>query len=78
MKEITINDCIELRNKFEKYCETAEQHESVMLIVIESSLKNTVDKMIECGKVDDQQYVKTIFRLTLKAIGEDYSDFEME
>ena len=33
MKEITVQDCLELKNKFDQYCQTAEQHEFPMLAI---------------------------------------------
>ena len=42
MKMITVKDCEDLREKFEKYCETAEQHQFPLLLMIDIMMQKTM------------------------------------
>ena len=42
MKKITIEDVLELKEKFDKYLITAEQHEIIILAMIDLKLNNTI------------------------------------
>ena len=77
MKEITIEDVFELKEKFDKYLITAEQHEFVILTMIDLKLNNTI-KMIQSNnnEIKDQKEARAMFRTILKVIGEDYSEYE--
>lgn len=75
MKVITVDDCIKLQKKFNKYAETAEQHEFVLLAMIQFKLDPSIEKIIKDNKVENQKEARAMFRVVLKAIGEDYSDY---
>lgn len=75
MKEITIKDCIDLKDKFLKYTETAEQHEFPLLLMIHLKLDNTIEQYEREGQITDQVDARAMFRVVLKIIGEDYSDY---
>lgn len=78
MKRITVDDCYELEKEFRTYCETAEQHEFVALLMIDMKLGSSVKKFAEESKngiVLDQRTANTMFRVVLKVIGRDYSEY---
>ena len=45
MKIITIEDCRNLKNKFERYCETAEQYEFVPLTILQMKIDNSSNEI---------------------------------
>lgn len=75
-KEITVQDCDELYDKFKKYTETAEQHEFPRLAMIHFKLKKTLAQIHTSGIVKDQKEARAMFRVVLKTIGEDASAYE--
>lgn len=78
MKRITVDDCYELEKEFRTYCETAEQHEFATLLMIDMKLGSSVKKFAEESKdgiVLDQRTANTMFRVVLKVMGRDYSEY---
>ena len=75
-KDITVQDCEELVKKFIAYTETAEQHEFATLIIIQSALLKTMREIRKTGKVASQKDARAMFRVVLKTIGEDCSEYE--
>ncbi len=75
-KEITIQDCEKLFEKIMEYTDTAEQHEFPRLVMIHMMLKKTLTKIATAGAVEDQKDARAMFRVVLKTIGEDYSEYE--
>lgn len=77
MKEITVEDIFELKEKFDKYLITAEQHEIVTLAIIDLMLNKTI-KSIQSNnnEIKDQKEARAMFRVILKTIGKDYSEYE--
>lgn len=78
MKVITVQDCEELKQKFDKYCETAEQHEFGKLIIVGLPLDLTVKKIRAAGEVADQKDIRAMFRVVLRTIGEDPTEYQEE
>jgi hypothetical protein len=74
-KEITVQDCEELVKKFITYTETAEQHEFPILIIIQTKLYKTMREIHKTNKVTDQKEARAMFRVVLKAIGKDASEY---
>ncbi len=72
--DITVEDCVALREKFIKYIDTAEQHEFPMLFMIHRMLNSTIEK-IKIHGITDQKDMRAMFRVVLKTIGEDYSAY---
>lgn len=75
-KEITVQDCEELVKKFIAYTETAEQHEFATLVIIQSALLKTMREIRKTHKVTSQKEARAMFRVVLKAIGEDASEYK--
>jgi hypothetical protein len=75
-KEITVQDCEELVKRFIEYTETAEQHEFPILIIIQTKLYRTMHEIHKAREVTDQKEARAMFRVVLKAIGEDASEYE--
>ena len=78
MKQVTIEDCLELQKLFEKYCETAEQHEFIKLILIQSRMDKYISRLQQVDKIENQSQANAMFRVVLGAIGKDFSDYEEE
>lgn len=76
MKEITIADCQQLRERFLKYCDSAEQHQFPMLAMIHIRMNATIEALEKAGKVENQKDIRAMFRVVLKVIGEDFSEYE--
>lgn len=74
-KVITVQDCDELYAKFKKYTETAEQHEFVILAMINKMLDMTMIHIHAFNEVTDQKEARAMFRVVLKAIGQDASEY---
>lgn len=78
MKQVTVADCLELRKLFEKYCETAEQHEFITLALIQSRMDKYISRLQQVGNIENQNEANAMFRVVLGAIGKDFSDYEEE
>ena len=78
MKVITVQDCEELKQKFDKYCETAEQHEFPILAIINMKMDATMEHIRDAGEVTNQKDIRAMFRVVLRAIGEDPTEYEEE
>ena len=78
MKTVTIEDCERLRDVFHDYAKTAEQHEFGMLGLVDIKLQQTIDHYRKAGEVTNQQEARTMCRVILRVIGEDYSEYEEE
>lgn len=77
-KVITVKDCEELTEKFIAYTETAEQHEFAKLVIIQSALLKTMREIHKTREVPDQKEARAMFRVVLKTIGEDISEYKEE
>ena len=75
MKTITIEDCRNLKNKFERYCETAEQYEFVLLVILQTKLDKTLETIEKDGEIKDQKEIRAMFRTILRIIGENVDDY---
>jgi hypothetical protein len=75
-KEITIQDCEWLDGMFLKYTETAEQYEFPRLAMVHFKLKKTMAEIRASGVIKDQSEARAMFRVVLKTIGQDASEFE--
>lgn len=76
MREITVQDCKWLEGMFLKYTETAEQHEFPRLAMIHMKLNKTLAHVRAVGAIEDQKEARAMFRVVLKTIGQDASEFE--
>ena len=76
MKTITIEDCRNLKNKFERYCETAEQWEFVLLAILQAKLNKTLATIEKDGMVKDQKEARAMFQTILLVIGENADDYK--
>ena len=76
MKTITIEDCRNLKNKFERYCETAEQYEFVPLTILQMKLDKTLETIEKDGMIKDQKEARAMFRTILRIIGENADDYK--
>lgn len=75
MRNIKVDDCIKLQERFHNYCNTAEVHQFVQLIQIDMLLGVTINGIVADGEVKDQRMARTMFRVVLKVMGEDYSEY---
>lgn len=75
MKEITVEDCIKLKEDFDNYTKTAEQYEFAHLAMIQLKLDVDIEKIKNEG-VKDQKDTRAMFRVVLRAIGKDFSEYE--
>lgn len=76
MKHITIDDCKNLQVKFAQYCSRAGQHEFALLAAINIKMDISIDSYVAAGCVFDQRDANAMFRVVLKTIGEDYSEYK--
>ena len=76
MKTITIEDCRNLKNKFEQYCETAEQWEFVLLAILQAKLNKTLATIEKDGMIKDQKEARAMFQTILLVIGENADDYK--
>ena len=75
MVNITREQCEKLRERFNDYCETAEQHEFPYLIKIESAFIATweeLDALIETNP----KALNVMFRVVLRCIGAPAEEIE--
>ena len=78
MKTITIEDCKELHNEFIRYADNTEQHVFPSLMIVDLKLRQTIEQYEEAGCIKDQKEARAMFRVVLKIIGKDYSEYEEE
>lgn len=78
MKKITLEDCENLLSRFLAYTDTAEQHEFPILAMVNMKLETTMEKLREAGGVENQSEARAMFRVILKVIGGDYSEYMEE
>ena len=78
MKEITVEDCRELRKKFERYCNNTQQHQFPLLLMIDMKMQATLEKIEEAGAVENQKDMRAMFRVVLKTIGESDEEYQEE
>ena len=76
MRIITIEDCRSLKKKFYQYCETAEQHEFVLLVILQAKLDKTLETIEKERAIKDQKEVRAMFRTILRIIGENADDYK--
>ena len=76
MKIITIEDCRNLKNKFERYCETAEQYEFIPLTILQMKLDKTLEIIEKDGVIKDQKEARAMFQTILLVIGENADDYK--
>ena len=76
MGDITLDDCEKLYERFTRYTETAEQHEFPLLLIVNLMPDATLAHLRTSGEVRNQKDARAMFRVVLKAIGEDCSAYE--
>lgn len=76
MKTITIDDCKELHNEFDRYAGNAEPPEFPTLLFVDLKLRYTIEQYEAAGCIEDQEQARAMFRVVLKIIGKDYSEYE--
>lgn len=72
---ITLEDCEDLYSRFLKYTETAEQYEFPILAMVNVRLDATMEKLRAAGGVENQKDIRAMFRVVMKVIGEDFSEY---
>ena len=73
--DITREECEQLKKRFYKYCNSAEQHEFVKLYKIDKAIQETwkdFDKILK-----NPAELNTMFRVILKAIGASKEEIEI-
>lgn len=76
MKQITLKDCEKLYEKFMRYCDTAEQNQFGLLLLIDTNLRRALKAARSVGKIVNQAEARAMFRVVLRIIGEDCSEYE--
>ena len=72
MKDFTMKDMYKLREDFERYCERAEQHEFIVLAILQSNMNRTIEKaekQIEKGEEPDWESLEKMDRVVRYTIG---------
>lgn len=77
MKEkiITIEDCLKLQKQLKEYCNSAEQHEFPLLLIADVKLRQSIEEMQKADKIEDQNEARAMFRVVLKLMGLNYSEY---
>lgn len=80
MKKVTLEDCKNLQEKFKNYTNHAEQHEFLMLAMIDVRLEATIKGIEKFPNLIDEKQddLNAMFRVVLKTIGEDTSEYAKE
>lgn len=80
MKKVTLDDCKNLQEKFKDYTKHAEQYEFLPLAMIDVRLEATIKGIEKYPNLIDERQddLNAMFRVVLKAIGEDYSEYKKE
>lgn len=76
MRTITLDDCYELQKKFDAYCETAEQHEFALLFMVDTKMRQSIANFEEAGEIANQKDANAMFRVVLRVIHQDFSEYE--
>ena len=77
-KQITVKDCRELREKFSRYCDNAEQHQFPLLLITNLKMNVTMEKIEKAGKVENQKDIRAMFRVVLRIMGESAEEYQEE
>ena len=72
--DITREECEQLKERFYKYCNSAEQHEFVKLYKIDKAIQETWKDLDEF--LSNNEELNTMFRVILKAIGASQEEIE--
>lgn len=75
---ITNDDIKQLRQDFNNYVKIAEQHQFVVLMMVDIKFEQT-EKEIASGEFnieENQSELRAMFRCILKVMGKDYSEYE--
>ena len=78
MRDITLQDVRDLRERFDQYLQTAEQHQFALLVMVDGKFRNTLKHYEKIGQVDDQKDANAMFRVVLKTMGQDFSEYMEE
>lgn len=80
MKTITLEDVKDLRRKFDEFLETQALEQNMFPIILPIDLKfnNTLEHYEKINGVDDQKEARAMFRLILKIMSEDNSEYKEE
>ena len=78
MKEITVKDCEELKEKFDAYCETADQDLSSSLLWLQVKVIQTLNQIRSDKEVKDQKEANAMFGVLLTVMGENAEGYEIE
>ena len=62
---ITLDECLELQRKFKKYCETAEQHEFPLLMLLDIKMEHTIRNFENTS----QDELSSMFRVVSQVMG---------
>lgn len=78
MKTITLEDVKDLRRKFDEFLETQALEQNMFPIILPIDLKfnNTLEHYEKINGIDDQKEARAMFRLILKIMGEDNSEYQ--
>lgn len=79
MKTVTREDTIELRKNFDKYTETAEQHQFALLFMIDRMIAGTIQECDENKSWLDpemQKRLRAMFRVVSDIVGLDASEYK--
>lgn len=78
MKTITLEDVKDLRCKFDEFLETKALEQNMFPIILPIDLKfnNTLEHYEKINDVDDQREARAMFRLILKIMDEDDSEYQ--
>lgn len=79
MKRITFKDCEELKKRFDKHLEMAEQHEYFDLLMVDILLKSTINEIKGKQNLDEyQETLNTMFGVVLRMMGSEEEAKEYE
>lgn len=75
MPEIKVEDCKKLREEYMEFCNRQEQHAFPMLAAIHVRIDATIKALEEDIHSVSQKDLRAMFRVVLKIMGKDYSEY---
>lgn len=72
-RDITLDDCYKLQAEFKKYCESAEQHQFTLLLMMDVKMTDTIN-CLEHGIDIKQSELHSMFNVITKIMHKSIED----
>lgn len=75
-KEITMQDCLDLKSEFDAYFNIGEKNQISLIVLVYPLLVDTIESIKNKGRVENQKDIRAMFRVIKMIMGKDYSKYK--